>query len=70
VQRHETDLRAVAHQQEYERDRQHRRLELALDVGELRPEQRAAASAQQLLGGEVKEDGPEQRLRDALRRTG
>ena len=65
VQRHETDLGPVSDQQEHEGDRQHRRLELALDVVELGPQQRAAAGAQQLLGREVEQDRAEQRLGDA-----
>ena len=43
----------------------HGRLELALDRVEVRPQQRAAAGAEHLLGGEVEQDRAEQRLRDA-----
>ena len=65
VQRHEADLGAVADQQEHERDREHRRLELALHVVEPRPEERAAFRAEKLLRREIEKDRSEQRLRDA-----
>ncbi len=66
VQRRETDLRAVADQQEHERELEHGRLELRLDRVEMRPEQRSdALGAEDLLGGEIQQHRPEQRLRDA-----
>ena len=66
VQRRQSHFRAVADQQEHERDAQHRRFELALHAVEVGPEQRGhSLAAQDLLRGEVQEDRPEQRLRDA-----
>ena len=64
VERHQPDLRPVADEQEHERDRQHRRLELRAHAGEVRPEQRVDAAAEQLLRGHVEQDRAEQRLRD------
>ena len=65
VQRRQPDLGAVAHQQEHEREREHRRFELTLDGGELSPQQCAHAfRAEHLLGREVQQDRAEQRLRD------
>ncbi len=65
VQRHEAHFGPIAHEQEDERQRQHRRLEVALDVVELGPQQCAASGPQQFFRGEVKEDRSEQRLRNA-----
>src|SRR5678816_4818943 len=64
VQGHETDFRAVADEQEYERQRQHRGLELGAHVVELGPQQRAAAGTEEPFRSEVEQDSAEQRLRD------
>jgi hypothetical protein len=63
VQGHEAHLGAVADQQEHERKREHRGLELVAHGVKLRPQQRAAARSEHPLGGEVEEDRAEQRLR-------
>ena len=65
VQRHESDLRAVTDEQEYEGERQNGGFELPLHAVELGPQQRATAGAQELLGRKVEQDGAEERLRDA-----
>src|SRR5439155_179589 len=65
VQRHQSHLRAVAHQKEHESDRHDGRLQLGLDGVEVRPKQRSGSRTEHLLGGEVDEDGSEQRLGDA-----
>ena len=66
VQRRESHLGAISDQQKHERQAQHRRLELALDLIEMRPEQRAhALGAQHFLSREIQQDRAEQRLRDA-----
>ncbi len=65
VQRHQTDLGAVSHQQKYECQFEHGRFQIALDLIQVRPQQRRAALAQHALGGEIQQDGAEQRQRDA-----
>src|SRR4030095_11790189 len=65
VKRDESDFRSVTDEQKNESQREHGWLEGAFDESDPRPQERAAAGAEQLLGGEVEENGPEQRLRDA-----
>src|SRR6266508_1385382 len=67
VQRNEAYLGAVADQQEHERKRKHRRLELAAHLVKMRPQERSAARTEHFLRGEVEEDRAEQRLREADR---
>jgi hypothetical protein len=64
VEGHESDFRSITNEQEHESEREHGGFEVALDEIEFRPQQRAAAGAEQLLGREVQQDSPEQRLRD------
>ena len=65
VQRHQADLRAVAHQQEDEGERHDRGLQLALDGVEVGPEKGVAFRAQHALRREIEKDGAEERLGDA-----
>ena len=65
VQRGKPDLRPIADKQEYKRESQHRRFELAFYAVQMRPQERCHAfGTENFLGGEVQEDRAKKGLGD------